>query len=73
MPRLPLISSARFCKILKKLGCKLDRIEGGHHIFVRDDLLRPLVVPTRKQLPVFIILNNLKTLGISRDEFIAEL
>jgi hypothetical protein len=32
---------------------------------------RPVVIPAYKQVPVFIIRNNLKTAGLSRDEYFA--
>ncbi len=48
----------------------MARIDGDHHIFTKKGILRPIVVPVRKNLPTFIILNNLKTLKISRDEFL---
>lgn len=70
MPKIPSISSKKFCKFLVKTGCYLARIDGDHHIFTKKGILRPIVVPVRKNLPTFIILNNLKTLKISRDEFL---
>jgi hypothetical protein len=50
-------------------GCKYDRIEGDHCIYKKDGLKRPIIFPMIKDIPVFIILNNLKTLGISREEY----
>ncbi|OHA89115.1 MAG: hypothetical protein A3C70_02245 [Candidatus Zambryskibacteria bacterium RIFCSPHIGHO2_02_FULL_43_14] len=70
MPKIPSISSKKFCKFLLSIGCVVARIEGDHYIFTKRDLERPIVVPISKQLPVFIILNNLKTLKISREEFL---
>jgi predicted RNA binding protein YcfA (HicA-like mRNA interferase family) len=70
MPKIPAVSSKKFCKILEQEGFKLARIEGDHYIYIKDTIARPLVVPIRKQLPIFIILNNLKTAGISRKDFI---
>jgi hypothetical protein len=32
-------------------------------------VLRPVVIPAYKEVPVFIIRNNLKTTGLSRDEY----
>lgn len=73
MPKIPTVSSRKFCKFLIAVGCRLERIEGDHHIFVKPDIERPVVVPIRKSLPIFIVLNNLKTLGISRREFVRRL
>jgi hypothetical protein len=32
---------------------------------------RPVVIPAYKQVPVFVIRNNLKWAGLSRDEYFA--
>jgi hypothetical protein len=36
---------------------------------VKAGIARPVVIPTYREVPVFIIRNNLKTAGISRDEY----
>jgi hypothetical protein len=38
---------------------------------VKPGVFRPIVIPTYDEVPVSIIKNNLKTAGISRDEFFA--
>ena len=37
--------------------------------YVEDGLARPVVIPTYRDVPVFIIRNNLKTANISREEY----
>ena len=32
--------------------------------------IRPLIIPDYREVPIFIILNNLRTAGISREEFL---
>ena len=73
MPKIPSISSKKFCKFLLDFGCEFVRTDGDHDIFWKTGLLRPVVVPIRKHLPIFIILNNIKTMGISREEFLKRL
>lgn len=70
MPRMPVVSAKKFWKLVERLGCTFDGVDGDHYINRRLDLKRPLVIPMWKELPVFIVLNNLRTLRISRDEFI---
>ncbi|HEY91434.1 MAG TPA: addiction module toxin, HicA family [Dehalococcoidia bacterium] len=70
MTRLVPVHWKRFECVLLKSGCWFDREEGDHRIYKRDSLKRPLVIPRASDLPVFIIRNNLKTLGISRDEYL---
>lgn len=70
MPKLPSISSRKFRAVLERIGCRLDRIDGDHYVYMRAGLIRPVVVPVRKDLPMYIVLNNLRTLGLARKEFI---
>lgn len=69
MAHLTPISWRKFEKFLLFSGCHLSRIRGDHRVYWRDGLSRPLVVPIEKDLPVFIIRNNLRVLGISPDEY----
>ncbi len=50
-------------------GFSFARQEGSHRSYVKAGLARPLVIPAYRDIPVFIIRNNLKTAGISRDEY----
>jgi len=52
------------------VGCEHKRKRGDHRIYWRKDLKRPIVVPQEKQLPIFIIRNNLRTLKISPEEYL---
>ena len=52
-------------------GFRFDRQEGSHRSYTRAGTARPVVIPAYKQVPVFIIRNNLKTAGLSRDEYFA--
>ena len=47
------------------------RQEGSHRSYVKPGVARPVVIPTYKEVPVFIIRNNLKTAGLSRDDYFA--
>lgn len=40
-------------------------------IYTRFDLIRPIVVPERKNIPVFIIKNNLRVLNISSEKYLS--
>jgi predicted RNA binding protein YcfA (HicA-like mRNA interferase family) len=67
------ISWRRFDKFLVSIGCEFKREKGDHRIYWRQGILRPLVVPRERILPVFIILNNLRVLGISKEEFLEKI
>ncbi|NLD45753.1 MAG: type II toxin-antitoxin system HicA family toxin [Clostridiaceae bacterium] len=53
-----------FRKYLEFKGLKYLRTNGGHEIWSRKDLKRPVIFQTHiDPIPEFIIRNNLKTLG----------
>jgi predicted RNA binding protein YcfA (HicA-like mRNA interferase family) len=50
-------------------GFQFVRQEGSHRSYVRPGVSRPVVIPVYREVPVFIIRNNLKTAGISREAY----
>ena len=50
-------------------GFRFVRQQGSHRSYVKPGSARPIVIPTYEEIPVSIIHNNLKTAGISRDEY----
>lgn len=70
MPQLSPIKWKKFEEFLLFVGCTFKRQKGDHRIYWRDGLKRPIVLPTYNELPKFIILNNLKTLGITVREYL---
>lgn len=70
MARLTPIHWRKFEKFLLFVGCRLEREKGDHRIYWREGLKRPVVIPKDKALPVFVIRNNLRILGISPEEYI---
>lgn len=70
MARLTPIHWKKFEKFLLFVGCRLEREKGDHRIYWREGLKRPVVIPKDKSLPVFVIRNNLRILGISPEEYI---
>ena len=63
------VSSERFEKFLLEVGCVFSGQNSSHRKYKKEGLLRPIIVPVRKELPNFVIHNNLRTLGISRGKF----
>jgi predicted RNA binding protein YcfA (HicA-like mRNA interferase family) len=64
------VSWKKFEKFLFFVGCRFTREKGDHRIYHRDGLPRPLVVPRDNALPVFIIRNNLRVLGMDPQEYL---
>ena len=60
----------KFEKFLLEIGCKFQREKGDHRIYWKPGLKRPVVIPRDSRLPPFVIHNNLRVLGIAREEFL---
>jgi predicted RNA binding protein YcfA (HicA-like mRNA interferase family) len=70
MSEIDQISWRKFEKFLLKIGCTFKRQKGDHRIYWKPGIPRPVVVPQERVLPVFIILNNLRVLGVSKEKFL---
>ncbi len=69
MPRITPISSQKLGRIFEKAGFRLARRSGDHCMYVRTDVARPVVIPRTRDVPVFVIKNNLRTAGIPREQY----
>ena len=69
MPKITPIPAGRLRKIFEKAGFMCARIEGDHFVYTKPGVARPVVIPDWKDVPVFIIKNNMRTAGITREEY----
>jgi len=70
-PHLRNIPINVFRKYLEWNGLKQIRTTGGHEIWSRKDLNRPIVFQNHKTpVPEFIVKRIMKTIGVDRDNFI---
>ena len=60
----------RFERFLLRVGCHFVRQEGDHKVYTRPGLFRPVIVRTKKDLPIMKIKSNLRTLGITTEEYL---
>ena len=60
----------QFERFLLFVGCRFERERGDHRVYWRDGLKRPVVIPQDVAIPVFIIRNNLRILGISIKDYL---
>ena len=70
MAHLAPIHWRKFEKFLLFVGCNFDREKGDHRIYWREGLKRPVVIPREEELPVFIIRNNLRILGVDPEKYL---
>ena len=69
MPKLSPVSYKQLVKVFEAEGFICVRTEGDHMVFAKPGITRPVVIPRYAQVPIFIIKNNLKTGGISRERY----
>jgi len=69
MPKFAPVDWKTLERIFVAAGFQFVRQEGSHRSYLKSGVARPVVIPTYREIPVFIIRNNLKTAGISRDEY----
>lgn len=66
------VTLAEFRDYLRQNGLSQVRTKGGHEAWMKQGMTRPIVIQTHKDpIPEFVIQNNLRTLGISRKDFVA--
>jgi predicted RNA binding protein YcfA (HicA-like mRNA interferase family) len=69
MPRITPVHWRVLEKIFLAAGFRFARQEGSHRSYTKAGISRPVVISTYDEIPVSVIRNNLKTAGISRDEY----
>jgi predicted RNA binding protein YcfA (HicA-like mRNA interferase family) len=67
MPKLSPVSYRTLKRVFELDGFQCVRIEGDHMVFTKPGVTRPIVIPKYAAVPVFIIKNNLRTAGITRE------
>lgn len=72
MRTLSNITIAEFRTILQRQGLVLVRTKGGHETWAKPGLLRPIIFQTHiNPIPEFIVRNNLRNLGLSKQDFLS--
>jgi len=58
-------------RIFEAAGCVYVRTQGDHLIYHYPGAKRPVVIPKYMEIPIFIIRNNMKVIGMSVEEYIS--
>lgn len=69
MSRVNPVSWRELVKVFEKSDWKYSRTKGDHLVYIKEGFVRPVVIPKYKQIPPFIVLNNLRTAKISREKY----
>ena len=56
-------------KIFEKAGCIYVRTRGDHLIYHFPGAIRPVVIPKYKEVPTFVIRNNMRIIGMGREDY----
>lgn len=67
--RITPIHYKKLIKVFEKQNFILARRRGDHLYYIKPGIKRPVVIPAVRDVPVFIIDNNLKTAVISRKDY----
>lgn len=70
MPRLTPVHYRKLAKVFERKGFAYTRTHGDHLVYQKKEIIRPIIIPMYKEIPEFIILKNLKTAGITRNEYL---
>jgi len=70
MPRITPVHWRRLERVFLAAGFVFVRQEGSHRSYVKSGAPRPVVIPVYDEVPVFVIRNNLRTAGMTRDEYL---
>ena len=56
-------------KIFELYGCRYKRKKGSHHVLTCPGAKRAVVIPEYDEIDIDIIKNNMRTVGMSREEY----
>jgi predicted RNA binding protein YcfA (HicA-like mRNA interferase family) len=57
-------------KIFEMAGCVYIRTKGDHLIYHHPEAVRPVVIPKYREVPAFVIKNNMRIIGMSREKYL---
>jgi predicted RNA binding protein YcfA (HicA-like mRNA interferase family) len=70
MSNFPAVNGKQVVRALLKLGFKLDRIAGSHHIMVKEGLPSiPVPVHGPRALPTGTVASIIRLAGVSKEKF----
>lgn len=69
MPFLRPSPYQRVAKIFERAGCVFSHTTGDHLIYHYPGAIRRVVIPKYREMPVFIIQNKMKVIGLSRERY----
>lgn len=73
MPKLVPTDRQTLLKVFELFGCTYKRKKGSHHILTFPGAKRAIVIPEYTEIDIEIIKNNMRTVGMSREQYFQHL
>lgn len=75
MANFPAVNGREAIRALENLGFRLDRVEGSHHMMVKDNHPRTIPIPVHgsKPLPKGTLASIIRGSGVTRKQFFQNL
>ncbi|MHB1540095.1 MAG: type II toxin-antitoxin system HicA family toxin [Steroidobacteraceae bacterium] len=68
--KLTPVDASRLIRFFEHYGFSQRRQKGSHVSMVKAGVARPLIIPTPGEVTVGVIMSNLRTAGLTRDELL---
>ena len=69
MPKITPVKWRTLIKLFENYGCQYKRKKGSHHVLTHPEAKRAIVISEYDEIDVEIIKNNMKTVGMTREEY----
>ena len=69
MPRITPVDWKTLVQVFELYGCEYRRQTGSHHVLICPGAKRAVVIPEYHEIDVAIIRNNMRTAGMTREEY----
>lgn len=69
MARITPVDWKTLVRVFELYGCEYKRKKGSHHILICPQAKRAVVIPEYDEIDVEIIRNNMRTVGMTREEY----
>jgi predicted RNA binding protein YcfA (HicA-like mRNA interferase family) len=69
MPRITPVDWQTLVKVFELFGCQYRRKTGSHHVLICPAARRAVVIPEYDEIDPDIIKNNMRTAGMTREEY----
>lgn len=70
MSKITPIHYKKLVRVFELEGFRYIKTKGDHLIYTKPGISQPIVIPKYREIPVFVIKNNLRSAGITREKYL---